>query len=59
MDDATWVHHLRRGEYSAWIRETIKDPELADEVARVESSELSPDETRRRALGAVRQRYAV
>jgi hydroxymethylpyrimidine pyrophosphatase-like HAD family hydrolase len=59
VDDATWMHHLRRGEYSAWIRETIKDPELADEVAGVESSELGPAETRQRALGAVRQRYAV
>jgi hydroxymethylpyrimidine pyrophosphatase-like HAD family hydrolase len=59
VDDATWMYHLRRGEYSAWLRETIKDPELADEVARLESSTLSPAEARQQALDAVRQRYTV
>jgi hypothetical protein len=36
LDDETWEFHLRRGDYSEWFRQTIKDPELADEVAAVE-----------------------
>lgn len=36
VDEETWLHHLRRGEYSAWIRDAIKDTALADDVARVE-----------------------
>jgi hydroxymethylpyrimidine pyrophosphatase-like HAD family hydrolase len=56
VDEATWAHHLARGDYSAWMREMIKDEELADEVAALENG--APD-ARRRVLEAVRRRYAV
>jgi hydroxymethylpyrimidine pyrophosphatase-like HAD family hydrolase len=59
VDEATWSHHLRGGEYSAWVREMIKDPELADELAAVEGAGLPPAESRRQALDRVRARYAV
>src|SRR5262249_19094924 len=36
VDDPTWEHHLRRGDYSKWFRGAIKDDELADEAAAVE-----------------------
>jgi hypothetical protein len=29
IDDETWLYHLRRGDYSAWLARTIKDPDLA------------------------------
>jgi len=38
VDEATWLHHLRRGDYSRWLREAIHDLRLAAEVASVESS---------------------
>src|SRR5207302_5693096 len=45
VDDATWLHHLRRGDYSEWFRERIKDEVLAAEAATVEErQELSPAE---------------
>jgi hypothetical protein len=25
VDDGTWLHHLRRGDYSRWIGESVKD----------------------------------
>ena len=42
IDDETWDHHLRAGDYSRWLREIIKDPELAAEVAAVEERARNP-----------------
>jgi hydroxymethylpyrimidine pyrophosphatase-like HAD family hydrolase len=38
VDEDTWRHHLAAGDYSRWLRECIKDVELADEVAAVEAT---------------------
>jgi hydroxymethylpyrimidine pyrophosphatase-like HAD family hydrolase len=57
VDEETWQHHARRGEYSTWLREMIKDPELADEVTAIEQA--GPDGSRGRILDAIRRRYAV
>jgi hydroxymethylpyrimidine pyrophosphatase-like HAD family hydrolase len=60
VDEATWEHHRRRGEYSAWLREMIKDPELGQEAEEVEKAkELVAGEARRKLLEAIRRRYAV
>lgn len=60
IDEITWAHHLHGGEYSRWLRQVIKDPEIADEVGTIESNrDLSAGESRRRVLDAVRARYAV
>jgi hydroxymethylpyrimidine pyrophosphatase-like HAD family hydrolase len=60
VDDATWLHHLRRREYSAWIRDMIKDPELAAEIEVVEGGpDLATGQSRRRVLEALQRRYAV
>lgn len=59
VDEATWAHHLRRREYSAWIRTVIKDDELANEIAAIEAAGGVPGESRRRALEAVRRRYSI
>src|SRR5207244_3871698 len=56
VDEATWAHHLGRGEYSAWVERMIKDPELAREVAEVERTPgVAPADSRRRALEAIRR----
>jgi hypothetical protein len=60
VDEATWEHHLRAGDYSRWMRQMIKDPELADEVQAIERGPaLVPSESRRRVLDAIRARYGV
>jgi hydroxymethylpyrimidine pyrophosphatase-like HAD family hydrolase len=59
VDEATWAFHLERGEYSAWVREMIKDPELAAEIAAVERAGLRPADARTRILEQLRHRYAV
>jgi HAD superfamily hydrolase (TIGR01484 family) len=36
VDDDTWTHHLRQGDYSEWVRDAIKDHALAERIADVE-----------------------
>jgi len=61
VDDATWRHHLERGDYVRWMRECIKDEGLADEVAGLvrEGGQLSPRETRAAVRGAIERRYTA
>src|SRR5439155_4102148 len=60
VDDATWLHHLRRADYSRWFRDGIKDEELAREVERIERDEsLSPQESRERIHDAMDKRYTL
>jgi len=60
VDDQTWLHHLRAGDYSDWIRNRIKDHELADEVAVVEAQKnLSPGDGRTRVRQAIERRYTL
>ncbi|NDW07123.1 HAD-IIB family hydrolase [Jiella pacifica] len=60
VDDPTFEHHLRAGDYSAWFRHVIRDDDLAVEVARIESdAALPPQESRRRIRKAIWRRYAA
>ncbi|HAR41743.1 MAG TPA: phosphoglycolate phosphatase [Bdellovibrionales bacterium] len=60
LDEGTWAHHLRAGDFSRWFRSDIKDETLADEVHRIESrADLGPKEARRLVCGLLRARYAV
>lgn len=60
VDDDTWLHHLRRGDYSAWIRDSLGDADLADEVAALEGEDhLDPRETRQRVAALIGERYTL
>jgi HAD superfamily hydrolase (TIGR01484 family) len=60
VDDDTWTHHLRRGDYSEWFRRVIKDDGLADDAAEVErDASLSPAEGRLRIREAIEKRYTA
>jgi hydroxymethylpyrimidine pyrophosphatase-like HAD family hydrolase len=66
VDDATWFHHLRQGDYSRWIRDAIKDDALADSVAAVEHRASAPadeprlaQQTRAAVRAAVESRYTA
>ena len=60
VDDDTWMHHLRLGDYSRWFREAIKDDDLAADVAVLErQGGLTADESRVRVRAAIEARYAV
>jgi hypothetical protein len=58
VDDETWLFHLRRGDYSAWFREAIKDEGLAEAAGTVESdASLPPAESRARLQALIEERY--
>lgn len=60
IDEATWMYHLRRGDYARWFRHAIKDDHLADETERVERrSDLEPWQTRQMIQELVNARYTL
>jgi hypothetical protein len=60
VDDETWLHHLRQSDYSRWLREAVKDPELADEVAEAERAADRPAaESRAAVRAAIEKRYTA
>lgn len=60
VDDDTWVHHLEAGDYSAWIRQAIKDSGLAATLRSIEQeSNLSPADSRDRVREAIEEKYTL
>jgi HAD superfamily hydrolase (TIGR01484 family) len=60
VDDATWTYHLGRQDYSTWVRETIKNEALADEVRAIEQDPgLDARESRRGIREAIERVYTL
>jgi hypothetical protein len=60
VDDATWLHHLRMGDYSRWMETAIKDPSLAQVVHDLEDMpDLSAHDSRQRVASAIEERYTL
>jgi hydroxymethylpyrimidine pyrophosphatase-like HAD family hydrolase len=58
VDDETWLYHLRRSDYSSWVRQALKDEALASEVERIEMQpDSSAAESRASIREAIEQRY--
>lgn len=50
VDDDTWLFHLQRHEVSQWLREAIKDDELADKVEAIETKDADDPDTSRKEI---------
>lgn len=60
VDDDTWEHHLRNGDYSAWFVQVVKDEDLAHEIAAIgTATSLDARQTRALVREAVSRRYAT
>jgi HAD superfamily hydrolase (TIGR01484 family) len=60
VDDETWEHHLRQGDYSQWFRDCVKDDDLANAAKQVESlTDLTPEESRGMIRAAIERDYIV
>jgi HAD superfamily hydrolase (TIGR01484 family) len=60
VDDETWNFHLKNADYSRWLRESVKDREVADQVAAIENNpRLRPSESRSQIIDAIRKHYTA
>jgi hypothetical protein len=60
VNDETWLHHLKLGEYSNWFRTEIKDEELAREAELAESKfDGKADQSRDAIRKAIEARYTL
>jgi hypothetical protein len=60
IDEKTWEYHRRAGDYSAWFRKVIKDPELAREASIAETNAtLDASGSRCQILQLVSKRYTA
>lgn len=60
IDEATWLHHLRRKDYSDWFRTHIKDDSLAEAAAQIENdTSLSAAQSRKAIAALVEKRYTA
>lgn len=59
VDDETWLHHLRAGDYSRWFRGILDDEDLARATETVEADgSLDVEATRRRLAAIVEDRIS-
>ena len=60
VDDETWLHHLRQGDYSAWFAHGIKDEALAAAAREIEcAADLDPAQTRAQMRSAIERLYTA
>jgi hypothetical protein len=60
VDEETWIHHLRGADYSRWLRESVKDHEIANQVAAIENDKtLAAAESRDRIVRAIQKHYTA
>jgi hydroxymethylpyrimidine pyrophosphatase-like HAD family hydrolase len=59
VDDETWLYHLKRGDYSRWFRENIKDEALADTAAQFEHNGSDARQSREKIKEAIGLRYTA
>jgi hypothetical protein len=60
VDSATWTFHLRRNDYSSWLRTSLGDEELAVQIEMIEhDNKLPEDESRARVKDAILEKYTA
>jgi hydroxymethylpyrimidine pyrophosphatase-like HAD family hydrolase len=59
VDEETWLFHLKRKDYSNWLRHSVHDAELADLVEVVEKDEKHYSGSRNKIMMLINERYTM
>jgi energy-coupling factor transporter ATP-binding protein EcfA2 len=59
VDDETWLHHLKRHDYSTWVKLAIKNDELAGEIEAIEGDDNGAAVSRKRIREAIEKVYTL
>ena len=51
--------HLFRGDFENWLREVLKDSELAEEIGNLKMDELKSEDLRKQLLKAIDAKYGI
>ena len=51
--------HLYRGDFENWLREVLKDSELAEEIGNLKMDELKGEDLRKQLLKAIDAKYGI
>lgn len=58
VDDETWDHHLRQGDYSRWFRNVLKDDDLAQRAESLSNNgKLPASDSRNQLFEFIRKKY--
>ncbi|GAA0564900.1 HAD family hydrolase [Chitinophaga japonensis] len=57
VDDDTWLFHLKRHDYSNWMRDCVNDEGLAEQVKKIETAEQDPGLSRSAVAQLIQQHY--
>lgn len=57
VDDDTWLFHLQRHDYSAWMRNSVNDETLAEQVEKIEDKEPDAGASRNAIAQLVKLHY--
>jgi len=60
VDDETWLHHLRNGDFARWFHAAIKDPELAAEANKLgEDPTMTAQSSKKTIRDEIERRYIL
>jgi len=59
VDEETWLFHLKRNDYSNWLRHSVHDAELAHQVEVIENDVKHYRDSRRKIVGLINEWYTA